>query len=255
MKQFIQKILRENLLNEALMNIDIDVNYIYDTFFRKDYEEIARTGKLTNDMFQISETNTVVLKSELGKKAHEVNMCIIYINKNTNWYNPETRIISIAAPIGAINFIKNESKDMSIEDAASQIDNGNSLRREFHESTIKGSIHHELVHWIDDSLHNRHIKNALININKKNVNKRAEFQNSVGSTDFEIQSQIHAIYQLKQKYPEEWDNMTFSSMLALSPSLFGVNKLLKGEKNIMWRKNILNRMNREGLLGRLMKYN
>ena len=36
-----------------------------------------------------------------------------------------------------------------------------SLENEITEARIKGSIHHEISHWLNDSLHGNHIKNRM----------------------------------------------------------------------------------------------
>ena len=68
MKKTIKKLLREGLITERLTDVESDVNLLYDMYFRPAVEEIERTGKITEDMFNYAETNTVILESELAKE-------------------------------------------------------------------------------------------------------------------------------------------------------------------------------------------
>ncbi len=241
-----------DVLNERLMNVDSDVDYIYDKYFKSDYDEIEKTGTLKNANFELYYIDTSFLKSPLAEKAHKLNPCEIAINKFSNSYDPANKRISISFPRHAVNFVKQEGgSNMDINVAASKINNGDSLKKEFKESTIKGSIHHELTHWIDDTLHNNHIKKKLNKALERNVNK-SKNNSPINAHYMEIQSQIHNIYQLNKKYKDTWNDMSFESMINLSPALSYVNNQLKGDVKKKWLKNIKTRMHREGLLGNNM---
>ena len=122
---------------------------------------------------------------------------------------------------------------------------------EFTEEKIKGSIHHELTHWIDDVFHNRHIE--------KRINKQVELQTRdiggipVNATKMEIQGQIHNIKQLYNKYKNNWDVLTFDDILNISPTLNTVNNSLPSNFKERWIRDLKIRMNREGLLGKNMR--
>ena len=113
MKQIIKKLLREGLITERLTEVESDVNLLYDMYFRPAVEEIERTGKITEDMFNYAETNTVILESELAKEAHKTNMCIIKINTNrNNFYDPNSRIIGVSVNKGAVDYTMNFDGDL-----------------------------------------------------------------------------------------------------------------------------------------------
>lgn len=254
MKSLIKKLVRENLLNEKLTNIDDDVNLLYTKYFEFDVNELERTGIITDGMFLNTETNTVILKSPDCVEANKKNSCIIKINTGKNFYQPSTRQINISVTSNALNFVKNETGG-NLQLAIKKLDGlqQKSLSREFSEERIKGSIHHELVHWIDDTLHNSHIN--------KRLNKTMELGTidlggiPVNSTKMEIQAQIHNIKQLYNKYNNIWDTLTFEEMLMYSPPLTSVFKTLKGEVKTKWVKDLKTRMYREGLLGKNMYNN
>ena len=244
----------ESLIQEKLMDIDEDVNLIYDRYFKSDYEEIEKTGIITSDMFKRFETDTIILKSELSKRADVLNPCRIFINQSRNFYKPSARLISIGINKNAVDYVL--ANDGNIKLAASYLDQDDFIKfnREFKESTIKGSIHHELVHWIDDSLHNYHITKKLAQPDEPNNSKYID-RSLVNSTKMEIQAQIHNIKQLKNKYNEDWDNLSFYDMIKLSPMLMIIYDKLKGEVLNKWIRDIMNRMYREGLLGKSIIFN
>lgn len=255
MKSLIKKLLRENLLSEKLTNIDDDVNLIYDKYFKNDIDEIEKTGFITNDMFLPSETYTNILQTEESYKSDQINQCVIKINDGHNAYDPNKNIIYISVSNHALNYVKDDfSGDLkkSIE-SLPDLNMQKSLSKEFSEARIKGSIHHELVHWIDDTMNNNHIK--------KRINKAMELNTRdiggipVNSTKMEIQAQIHNIKQLYNKHNENWDEMTFGDMISLSPPLNSVMKSLKSNYKKQWVRDLKTRMHREGLLGKNMVNN
>jgi flagellar basal body rod protein FlgB len=75
MKSYIKQLLREGLISEKIANIDIDVNMLYDVYFKDDIDEIGRTGVITDDMFKMKQTNTSILKDDESLVANENNKC------------------------------------------------------------------------------------------------------------------------------------------------------------------------------------
>lgn len=252
LRKYIRKTLRESLLNEKLTNIDDDVNLLYVKYFEFDVKELERTGIITDTMFLQSETNTLILKSDDSIEANKLNSCIIKLNIGSNSYEPSTNTITIGVNNNAIDFIKDDAKG-NINLAIKMISNTyykNLLSHEFTEEKIKGSIHHELAHWIDDTLNNNHINKR---INKAMERGTRDLGNiPVNATKMEIQAQIHNIKQLHNKYFDIWDSLSFDDMLKYSPPLSHVNQSLTDDTKIKWVRNIKTRMHREGLLGKNM---
>jgi hypothetical protein len=255
MKNYIKQMLRENLLNEKLTDVDTDVDMLYDKYFKHDVEEFEQTGIYTRRMFDYYETNTSILQSEEAKQAHLLNPCKIIINNGKNFYNPSEKIIGIGINDNASNYIFNnhegnfKSAIDSLYDAPSQQSN---LSKEFKEEKFKGSIHHELAHWIDDTMNNQHLN--------KRINKQIELKRSdlggipVNASKMEIQGQIHNVKQLYNKYKDIWDEIPFHKLLSLSISLNTIYKQLSGDIRKQWIRNLKTRMAREGLLGKKMYY-
>lgn len=250
---------KKDILTEKLIEINGDVDFLYDEYFKNIIDEIKSTNKIPYDKIKNSKTeiSTDMLSDELSRKAHQLNPCTIKINDilervSSNYYNPYEKIISIKISPNAINYGV-EYNDIKI--ATEELDDIKSKRsflNEFTEARIKGSIYHELSHWIDDSLHNTRIKKALDNNFKKNTGKPIK---NVNFTDFEIQAQIHNILQLKRNNEDNWNNLSFEDMIYLSPSLTSIyySKNVDDSDRINWLKRLKLRMNRENLLGKNMK--
>jgi hypothetical protein len=248
-KRLRESLLNETLLNEKLTNVQVDVDYIFNKYFKESYEVVERTRSLDN--FEIPQRHffSGLLKSELAVKANEVNPCVIQVGGDGfNSYSPKEKKIRLTYSNNAVRFIR--GYDNNIDKAASELEaeQAKSLLREFSPESIKASIHHELVHWIDDSLNNNHIRKHIEKAKETNTTS----SDANGHT-LEIQGQIHNIVQLNNKFKDEWDNMSFNEMIQLSPALntimksFSSNKLKK-----QWVRNIKTRMYREGLLGKNM---
>jgi hypothetical protein len=239
------KLYKNFLIKEELNIVDSDIDMIYDRFFKEDIDYIEEFGKLRYNCFPLYEIYTSILTDEKCKKAHSINPCIIKINNRltNNSYNPIDKVIGFSINNNALNFAKeyptlNDAKN----DLVSEYEI-NGFLKEFTEEKIKGSIHHELGHWLDDTFNNQHIEKEL---NKKS--KGVDFN----SGSIEREGQMYNIYQLRKKNIDIWDNLTFDDVIEMSNTLSLVNRQLKGETNIEWRKNILKRMYREGLLGKNM---
>lgn len=259
MKEFIRLRLNETLLNERLMDVDADVDMLYEEYFKKDIDEVIRTGIVTRDMFGRKDTSTDILTTPLAKKTHNLYPCNILINPrfssniSTNHYSPKGQVISLGindlATAYVISYhngnLMKASRELERDGQPVAAEN---ILKEFSESKIKGSIHHELVHWIDDVLHNKHIQ-ARVNSGKGLVRKGLP----INADKMEIQAQIHNIHQLKKEYIGQWDELTFKDLFKLSPTLQSVHKGLPlGDIRANWLRDIRSRMYREGLLGKNM---
>jgi len=255
MNNLIKNLLREGLLSEALMDLSIDVDNLYSIYFKSDCEEIINNRFITDEMFERHVLSTSSLTSPLAIEANAINPCIIRINYNGgNYYNPIDKIISLSSNFAAINFIKKNknSLDASIKFL---IKNNNEeykrLTKEFDASRLKGSIHHELTHWVDDTLHNKHIEKDV----KKSI-RRQSTTDSKGRSRYvqpmEIQALIHNVVQLKRENESIWDNLTFNDMLSLSPVLSSLFNSFSDDDKFKWKRLMRNRMARENLLGKEM---
>lgn len=243
------------LLTEKLVEVENDVNLIYNKYFKNDIDEFNRTGVITNDIFKAYETNTSILTDELSVKAHELNPCEILINYGRNYYIPTKNRLSMSVDSGVVQAIKEYG---SLNDVLKVLttDKQQLFKYEISEHKLKGSIHHELTHWIDDTLHNRYISRHIDKLNTNDVNKYTKkFKENplvVNATGFEINSQIHNIKQAYNYYKEFWNTMTFDQLKNTVPTINAVYNALPGRIREDWLKKLKKRMYREGLLGKKM---
>lgn len=254
MLNIIKKIIKEEIINEKLINVETDVDMLYDMFFKKDIDLINQKQFIPNSVFQNRITSTDILKDEKSKLSHQLNPCEIYINYGSNYYSPTNSLISLSINNSAVVYVNSYNGDL--EKAINSLSNYqyDSLKNEFTEHRIKGSIHHELIHWIDDTLNNYHITkriNKQISNNTKNLNNIP-----VDTAKFEINAQIYNIKQLNNIFKDVWNELTFNDLIKLSPTLNAINNKLNNHLNQnfkkLWIKNLKTRMYREQLLGKNM---
>ncbi len=255
----IKKLLREALINEARVDINKDVDLLYNIFFKDTIDDIKLNGVLNVNKINEDKTyHTSNLKTLYCIEANDRNPCRILINYSgsgwRNFYKPDENLISLGFNLNAINHVLGYGGD--IISAASVIPNGEQLKGEFTEEKIKGSINHELNHWLDDTFNNRHLKNKLDNRAKygNDVFLKKQKVSDVNLSKFEIEGIIGNIVQLKRKYFSVWDDLTINDLVSLSPSLGTIKKDLyfSGEWS-KYLKMLLTRMNREGLVGNNMR--
>lgn len=259
-RKIIRNVLLEGteILSERLMDVGDDVNYIYDNYFRAFIEETELTRKLNMETLISGVISTSELKSPLATKANKINQCDIAINEKEhgfrNFYHPIKKLISLGVNASAFQFaIGSHSGFIDRAARGLAVDFGETkskvFLKEFSESKIKGSIHHELAHWIDDTLHNSHIKHRALKVKEGGVTDMTIKGLPINADYLEIQAQIHNVLQLKNKYEDIWDDITFMDLVEISPTLHGVYNTLKNSVRDKWIRDLKTRMYREGLLG------
>jgi len=240
------------LITEKLANVDDDVDLLYNLYFKKGIDELSKTKIIKPKTYQfLKKTNisdTSILKSEESKLAHELNPCKILINFGGNGYNPVDKEIRISIHGQALDYAM--EYDGNLELALNKLlplrNQRSSFLQEFSEEKIKGTIHHELAHWLDDTFNKEHLKYKVTKTPEilKNFN--------INVTKHEIHGQMHNIKQLHNKYKEIWDGLTFQDLLTMSPSLNTIYHRLPQDIKKQWLKDLKKRMHRENLLGKRM---
>jgi hypothetical protein len=233
------------VLTEKLMEIDDDVDYIYDTYFRADLDRVWANNKIAQNSFPKRTTDTSILKSPLCVKAHEINPAEIHINYGSNYYRSDQSKELISISVNS-NLIDSALGFSTLDDFIRTYD---TAKYDLSEEKIKGSIHHELVHWLDDSLHNRHLSKSISKYYEKNKDKNKV---DVYLKTFEIQALIHNIKQMRRKYEDQWDELTFEELVKITPTLYHLYKNFTPEQKVVFTRKIKTRMSREGLLGKKM---
>lgn len=241
------------LILEGIYEITEDVNFIYDSFFAYDVEKIQNGGKFDNT-FNRSVITSGVFTTEILKKAHKTNPIRIIINdyKISNAYNYKEKILYIGVNRGALGVVSDyDNLVTAVKDTGLY-----GLNNEFKESKFKGSIRHELIHYLDDTFTGLFSKSKRFSSNEKWSEYRRK--NYVYADKFEINALIGNIIELKNSTNDRlWNRLSFEDMIDMSASLKIVRnelKKLSDDKYNKWKKDILSRMAREGLLGDKMKH-
>lgn len=252
MKDYIKKLLKEAVLTEKLAEVDDDVDMLYDLYFKEDLEQLKKTGMITRDMFASFETDTSILRSPEAVKAHQMNPCKLLINhvKYSNGYRPNAQIITMKVNNAAIEYVLDSNGNLNRAYEGLSTNQQKTFITEFNPETIKGSIHHELAHWLDDTFNSQHIKKR---VNKQIAAKTPNLKGiDVNSTKMELQGQIHNIKQYYNLMKDQWDELTFKQLVEGVRTLLIVYNQLQGETRKQWLRDLKTRMFREGLLGKNM---
>lgn len=239
-------------LTEAIIDVTRDVDAIYDGYFAQTVAEIANgtwDGKVVKDTIYTSD-----LVSPLCIKADQVNPCEININKSNsggNWYRPGDQLINITFNQQVLGLIRQAG---SMKDAMAYVgEKANQFRTEISPAIVKGSIHHELAHWVQDSLNNRHIGKLVDKAMQSGARGLVPDGQDVNAHHMERDSQVHNVLQLKREYEQAWDHMTFIQMIQLSPAMNATYSMMPPDQRVVWLKKLKTRLAREGLLGQNMR--
>lgn len=250
----------ENFLTEKILDVQQDVDMIYDKFFRKSIENLdnpERDPKLIEEAVRELGIKHYIEPSVVSKllktpelvEAQERNPVRFVINSGAgNVYrikNPAE--IHFSVNVAVLRLL--EEYEYSIDTLSKVITaNFDTFLSEMTEGKMKGSIHHELAHWYDDTMHNYHITNTA------RKNPATTNQPEWNTKHIEIEGQIHTLLQFKKMYGDElWDSMTFDDLLKKVPALSFVGRSLDTKHKEIWKRRIKTRMARENLLGKNMR--
>lgn len=239
----------KHILNEKLTRISADVDMIYNRWFKDAYDHFQKTKKADPSLFGKGVMSTDNLKSLAARKADAIQPITIQVNmagKEGNFYQPETSVITLNYHVSAWELAESMGYTAALYSIPTHQEA--SFKAEFRPEIIKGSIHHELNHWIDDVMHNRHINKHVKKARERGISP----QDNEGS--LERHSQIHNIVQLKRVHKNIWNSLSFNDMIKLSPSFIAITKEMSSKVFTKWRNLLMRRMHREGLLGASMKY-
>jgi hypothetical protein len=244
-------------ITEATFDLDSQVDFVYNALI-KDYREHVMTAT-TGVEFMRNDKGISSLdlpQSDDIDAANKTNSVTIRYGTASegNQYMPNTQEVTVSMNHNVVELIH---KHGGIDKVIPMLNDSDAkrIKTELTTARIKGSIYHELAHWLDDTLHNRHIK--------KHVDSASGFGNSksdfnqghenVALTSFERDAQIHSIKQLKRENEDKWDTLSFEQMIKLNASLWEIaNTAQNGRWYSKWKKLIAKRMHREGLLGNNM---
>jgi hypothetical protein len=158
-----------------------------------------------------------------------------------NYYNAKSKEIQLSLNKNAYDLLSKFGWDGCFNMLDNQYKR---FKNEFTEISIKGSIYHELSHWLNDSLHNKNIEKTLI----KRKKEPYKYSN-INFHFIEIDAQIHSIKQIKRQ-SKNWDDITWFDIIQLKPALFIIfnQATINKETYKTYTKNLLKRMVREDLM-------
>jgi hypothetical protein len=195
------------------------------------------------------------LASEESRQADAVNRVkiLVGVTRQGSFYQPERSTISISANDNVIRIFQNYGYKPD-EKTIAEIDAFVGKKKEIFwselsEANLRGTIAHELTHWIDDSLHNRYIGKKLKRVRELGTNARTWYD-KVTKDPMELNAQVHAVKEIRDKMGDTFDELTWKELLRRKTSLISNLAEVGSEKeyqDVMRR--FVQRLNREGLLG------
>lgn len=249
-------------LNEKTFRIGGDVDLVYKKIFHPYIKLLPNfdmfMDKVNKDKIKSNEYFFEVifsheLKTKDCKEAHEVNPIGIKGGIfDTSSYVPSLSLIKLSLNIGVINILQQNRSKESIENLI-----GTAVSKRFFNelspANLKGTIYHELSHWLNDSLHNKNISKRLKKAQQTQNYDILKKHGDAIFTDYELDAQVHAIKQLKRDYRKDWDKLTWYDIIEVKSSfdvIFSRLKHLNSKDQNEYFQRMIKRLNREGLLGK-----
>lgn len=242
------------ILNERTHELDDDVDYIYNKAGYGELvaavknQDIQKMRELRNKYFS---RRVVIDSSELTNEdsvmAHKKNPIDIYIGgEGGNYYVPSKGYIQLSPRLDVLDlYIRG---DVDIYVLSYQKDR---FHNEMSEISFKGSIYHELTHWIDDSLYGGFLdkKTKSAYETKSNLPLLGK-KTKVSHTFYEVNSQVHAIKQIKRNLGSvEYEKAGWGDLIKLKSSLMVNFGGFKDEKDYdTFMNDFIRRLHRENLL-------
>jgi hypothetical protein len=248
------------ILNESVFKLNTVVDFIYNTYFKELIDHV-NSGLEVWPLKKAKLYSNDLPKNKYINLANESNPLIIYINSgNGNVYYPNDGAMSLSVNENAYDFVRTYGTlptAVNVLKSTGKPEKAKALINEFTPARIKGSIHHELNHWLDDTLRNQHLQKLMTKAGDADPHKRSNIVRQgnpdVALTNYEREAQIHSIVQLKRQYGRQWNRLSFEEMIRLNPSLEHIyDNAKEGGWLDEWKQLLLRRMHREGLLGKAM---
>jgi hypothetical protein len=263
----------EILLTEAVFNTDAAVDFIYDIAYKYYVDELKKwmNGKqiapigLRNVTFD-SEELLRYINDPAIRRALALNPIRVAagISDGGNIYSPRAKTVFISFNAVLHKMIYEALiHNRSFEEFLTQFDKRHhaNITQELRGETVKGSIAHEISHWMTDTFHNQHISKLVMKAGAAtNIGRRQDIMNkgevNTYMTDYEIDAQVHAIRQLRRPHTQaSWDLLTLDDLLDASPPMRTVvDDIARIDRSQLSRyfKLLLRRLHRERLLGKNM---
>lgn len=260
----------EKYLLEKTHELDEDVDYIYslsnmDKFLTAikniDSTYISKVLKETEvgNEFEFASLKSEDLKTDTSIRASKIKPITIRIGifEDGSYYKPSSKYNTMQISLNkqAFSFAKNMSFD---RETIENILNNQSTRffNEFSPHSVKATIYHELTHWTDDALHNNFIANKISKAKEtNNSNVLRGKDGEVNHTSFEVNSQVHAVKQIKRELTDiEFNSITWENLFQKKASIMSNFKNFKSESDYTdFVNKFVSRLYRENILPRAMR--
>jgi predicted nucleotidyltransferase len=250
-----------NLFETFIVNdLNVDIDYIYNKYYKHIIDQYNNEGILYLDkLTEYHSFSSTELKSNIAIKTNAINPCEIIINdlsynspgtyefkKNLIYFNilnsvynfingfGNYKTVTFKNYIGNLSDLSNNLKYSEFEPILIKLDQIESFYNEFKEERIKGTIGHELTHWIDNILNNA----EFMELNKFKYNKRYLHY-------LEINALVNNVYQYIRNNNNNNNDLKY--VLKNLPSIRTVYAKLDDDDKILFKKRLLKRLNREGI--------
>ena len=247
----------QQYLTEKTFNVNADVDLIWKELFKPSYDLFKR-GKYDEFMSFIEKQRYITsgeLKSKQAKEAHKINPIDIFLvyDNDGNFYDPTRKLIHLSYNYGVLDIMKqfNYNSTHILRNVTMNKEVQDRFDNEVSEGAIKGTIYHEVSHWLNDTFHNKNISKLLIKAREEgNINQLKQGHSNVNLTFYELDAQVHALKQLKRTYKKEYDNFGYEDIIKYKSSFLGVFRAASRNKKEYdeFMKNFVKRLHREGLL-------
>jgi len=255
---------RQYLL-EGMFTINKDVDYLYKKAKLGRLHGLLKKGNMKGlekalDSFKTVLVSSSELRSRAARKANKVNPIGIRltIGSEGSYYKPAEKVIQISLNHNAYGLLRNTGYNQSaIKDII-----GTQYSRfvgEFDAENVKGTIAHELSHWLNDSLHGKAVARTLAVVREKGVEAASGKFLTMRQHPIEIDAQVHAVREVRREMGKRaYDKLTWPDLFRKKNSLPGNFRDNRGQPLLPKQyndtmKRLVKRLHREGLLGKGMK--
>lgn len=256
---------RRGYLVESTFNLDADVDMIYKMagldkvladLSSRDQKRMLRRAKSLSSPKTLVVLDSSRLKTKVAKEAHKVNPVEICVGvyDDGSYYIPRRKFIQVSLNREALDFMIRQGADPGAIERELPL-NKDRFWSEFSPVSIKGTIYHELAHWADDSLHGRHISKALSKVRETGGQSVLRGRTRPARSPIEINAYIHSIKQVRREMGKRvFEKMSWMDLINGKAQLGAIFRGLKTDREYeVLRKDLLKRLNREGLLTRRLR--
>lgn len=249
-----------------------DVERIYKESGLYKLDGVLRSGSKTKieDAFALFRpevaayvTSSADFVSPDGKRGHALKPIRLVVGnfRTGSAYMPNKKTIDISIHSGVYRVISSCLDGVSVLACVRSMLPSNKVNRflsEFDAAGIRGTIAHELSHWLDDALHSNNVDRFLSVARERSMKGGSDGSSARGQSQVEMDAQVHAIAEIKRIVGDEkFNDLSWSDLFRMKSSLIGNFKEYYGSRlnkdaYDSFMKRLLKRLARENLLSKKM---